>query len=272
MIQSIEGHEVFRYRSLIWNFAQRELRSKYKGSALGWAWSMIMPLATLGMYSFIFGVVLRTNAPAFGNGHDAIFAVWLFGGLIAYGFFANGVMRSTESLLSSGALMKKVYFPAYAPVIGALIAVGFQSLIETSVYLVVLAAFGNVSWTWLLLPLLFLLAFCFVLGVGMAAAVAGIFYRDFGHLTSVLVQFLFFATPVMYPLSLIPHDGVAVNLRSIVAGSPLTKIVDLYRALLYDLSPGAASDWIALSLWSLASLVLGFIVVHQFGRDLGELI
>lgn len=270
MTIAVEQTSILRYRSLIWNFAQRDLKSRYKGTALGWAWSLMVPLATLGMYSIVFGMIFRTPAPNFGNGREAVFAVWLFVGFAGFGFFTNSITTAMGSMLSTGNLLKKVYFPAYAPVIGSLIAVGLQSLIETSILLVVLAAFANVSWTWLLLPAWIAIFFIFVSGISLACSVGGIYTRDLAPLVGVVLQLLFFATPIMYPLTLVPESKDGLPLRSIIEANPLSKFIELLRGLLYDLRVGSPVEWLTILIWAIASLLLGAWVVKRYGRDLGE--
>ena len=264
--------EISRYRSLIWNLAQRELRSRFKGTTLGWLWSLIVPLSSLVLYSIVFGIIFRTQAPAFGNGRAPIYAVWLFVGLIAFSFFSNGVIRGTESVWAVAGLMQKVYFPIYTPVIGALIAVGLQTLVEIALVLSVLAFFGNISWTWLLFIPWSVLFFAFTAGMAMLSAVVSTYFRDTMQLLAVLLQFLFFATPVMYPLRMIPENafGLNIDLRRVIVSSPIARFVEMARALLYELHPGRWTQWTALTLCATASLAIGLFAVTRFGHDVAE--
>lgn len=259
-----------QYRSLIWNFGQRDLKSRFKGTAMGWAWSLMVPLASLGMYSVVFGVIFRAQAPDFGNGRQAIFAVWLFVGLVAWNFFSNCINTAMNSLVAVGGLLKKIYFPAYAPVIGAMIAVGFQSLIEMTLLLVTLALLGNLSWTFLLLPLWIAAFFGFVVGLALVCAVANIYFRDLAHLIGVVLQLLFYAAPIMYPPSAIPSSFHGIDLRRIIEANPISKFVELFRNLIYDLQPGTVHQWLVIAILSLGSLAAGLIVVARYGKDIGE--
>ena len=122
--------EIWTYRGLVGNFAQRELRGKYKGSALGWFWSLLNPLATLAVYALVFGFFLKFAPPVAGNGELKNFAVYLFTALVAWNFFYAVVTGSIGALAGSGPLLKKIYFPAFAPVIGGAGATLFQTGIE----------------------------------------------------------------------------------------------------------------------------------------------
>ena len=90
------GWSIWAYRSLIWNFTQRDLKARYKGTALGWAWSLVVPLATLLIYTLVFSVIFRAEPPDFGNGEPGIFPVWLFGGLIAWNFLAQSIQLGSR--------------------------------------------------------------------------------------------------------------------------------------------------------------------------------
>src|SRR5437870_5201262 len=134
------------YRGLVWNFAQRDLKARFKGTLLGWSWSLVVPLATLLTYSIVFSVIFRGTPPPFGTGRPGNFTVWLLCGLVIWGVFANGINTAIGSLLATGPLLKKIYFPAYAPVIGSVIAMALQSAIELGLLAVVLIALKNFAW------------------------------------------------------------------------------------------------------------------------------
>jgi ABC-type polysaccharide/polyol phosphate export permease len=263
-------HQGARFVALSWTFARRDLSSRFKGTALGWLWSMILPLATLGLYALVFGLIFRAQVHPFGNGHPPIYAVWLFLGLIIFNFFAYGTIRGAESLWSLAGVINRVRLPVYAPVLGSLMAIGLQTLVELTLFLVVLAALVNISWTWLLLPIWILLFFLFTAGLALTSAVAAVYFRDVLHLLSVLMQFLLFATPVMYPLSMVPGDVGGVAVRSVLAHAPLAEFVGLARNLLYDLQPGTMQLWLTVCAWSVASVAVGATVARRYGPDIAE--
>lgn len=262
--------DVINFRGLTWSFAQRELKARFKDTLLGWVWSLVVPLTTLGVYAVVFGVIFRATAPEFGNGKEPVYAVWLFCGLVVYTSFASGVTRGIDGLLQAGLMMKKVYFPPYSPVIGSVLAGGFQSLVEMALVLTVLAAFGNVSWTWLLIPLWMVLFFLFTLGVAMACAVAAAHLRDVAHLVAVILQLIFFASPVLYSVDQIPKDALGGSLPAIIGANPLAHFVNVFRDLSYGLTVGSSADWINMGAAALLAVGAGTIVTERFGRDLAE--
>ena len=263
-------HSGARFGALVWTFARRDLSSRFKGTALGWLWSMIVPLATLGLYALVFGLIFRAQVQPFGNGHPPIYAVWLFLGLIIFNFFSYGTIRAAESLWGLASVINRVRLPVYAPVLGSLVAIGLQSLVEITLYLMVLAVLVNVSWTWLLLPIWLLLFFTFTAGLALTCAVASVYFRDVLHLLGVVMQFLLFITPVMYPLSMVPSEVGGVAVRSVLSHAPLAEFVGLARNLLYDLQPGTAQMWLTVCAWSAGALALGATVARRYGPDIAE--
>ncbi len=265
-----ERKPLWYYWPLIEAFGQRDLKSKFKGSALGWLWSLLVPLATIGIYSVVFYFFLRIPPPDFGTGRPGIFAIWLFTGLIFWTFFQNTVNQGIVEMVAAGPVLQKVYFPAYAPVLGAGLAVGVQSLIELAILLVILALLGNVAWTWLLLPLFMVLAVIFVGSVATIFAVLNIYYRDTAHLVQVALQLLFYATPIIYPASMVNMQWRGIEIRSIMEINPLWSFVQLIRNLLYDLTPGSLTHWGIAGGASLAALGIAALVMRNKGADLGE--
>jgi ABC-type polysaccharide/polyol phosphate export permease len=260
------------FATLVWTLAQRDLKARFKGTLLGWLWSLIVPLATLGLYSLVFGIIFRAEVEPLGNGHDAIYALWLFIGLITFTFFSNGLMRGAESLRMLAGVLNRVRMPVLAPVLAGLISVSVQSLVEVGLYMVVLATLLNVGWSWLLLPLWAALFFVFTAGISAVVAVLSAHLEDILQFFAVLLQFLFFATPIMYPLTMIPADlgGDVADVRAILAASPLAQFVTVARSILYDLEPGTLGQWLALVVFAAASILVGGLTVKHLGADVAE--
>ncbi|MFL6090552.1 MAG: ABC transporter permease [Aeromicrobium sp.] len=259
-----------RFRALAWTFAQRELKARFKDTALGWIWSLAIPLSTLAVYSVIFGVIFKAVAPPFGTAREPIYAVWLFCGLVAFNFFAGGVLRGIDALISSTTLMRKVYIPPFAPILGSLLAGGLQSLVELGLVLVVLGALGNVAATWLLVPIWAVLFFGFTAGCAMVFAIAAAHLRDVAQITAVMLQFVFFATPVLYPIDQIPPDALGGALRTALEINPIAHFVETFRDLTYELHTGSVGGWMYLLVASAVALALGAVVTQRYGRDLAE--
>ncbi len=260
----------WRYRSLIWNFAQRDLKSRFKGTALGWAWSLMLPLATLLTYSLVFSVIFRLQPPDFGNGRAGFFPVWLWAGLIPWTFFLITVSVAMPTLLASGPMLQKVYFPSYAPILGGVTAILVQSAIELALLGAVLILFGSIGPTWLLLPLWAVFFVTFVAALSVSLAIMNVYYRDLAHLVNVALQLLFYLTPIIYQISLVPESWHGIPLQTIVRLNPLALFVDTLRALAYDLKVPDIWTWLGMVAWTACAIGLAILVYRSHGLDIGE--
>jgi len=261
---------IWRQWNLIWNFAQRDLKSKFKGSTLGWLWSLVVPLATLAIYTAVFRTIMRITPPLMGDRGYGIFVLWFAIGLTGWSFFSSSINGGISGLIGTGALLKKIYFPAYAPVLGSIVAGGVQSLIELGLVLIALVAVGNVAWTWLLLPFVVVIFIVFTASISTGLAILNVYVRDMAHLVAVALQLLFYATTIIFPLSLIPVELYGLPLRLMFSLNPLTQFLTLMRDLVYGLTPGTMSQWAYITVWTAALLAWAMWVFKRRGGDLGE--
>jgi ABC-type polysaccharide/polyol phosphate export permease len=263
--------EVWSFRPLVWNFAQRELKGKYKGSVLGWAWSLINPVATLITYTLVFSTIFRAVPPPLGNGREGNYTLFLFTGLVVWTFFSNTVNGSMSSLVSVGPLLRKIYFPPFAPVAGGAVANGVQTVIEISVLLLVMTVIGNVSLTMLLVPVLCVLLGLFALGIGLVLSVWNVYYRDVSYLVGLALQILFYATPIIYPPSLVPEQAFGLPLRALLLQlNPVAQFVSAFRDVVYELQTPSLVQMLSLTVISLGTLSLGWWIFHRRARDVSE--
>lgn len=261
---------MYAYRHLIWNFTQRDLKAKFQGTSLGWAWSLIVPLATVVIYSVVFGVVFRTQPPPFGSGREGIFAVWFFAGLVPWGLFAQSATGGMPSLLATGPLLQKIYIPSYVPVLGAVGAIFIQSLIEFGILAALLAAFGNVSWVWAAFPLWAVTFLLFCAGTSVILAIFNVYFRDLGQITTVLLQLMFFMCPIIYTVDFIPVDFHGIPLRMILTANPVAQFIITLREMLYEDHLPSAAQFAYIGLWAVIAVGLAAWVFRRWGRDVGE--
>lgn len=262
--------EVYKYRSLISNFASRELKGKYKGSALGSAWSLVNPIATLLTYSIVFGFIMKFTPRVAGNGTLTSFPIYLFAALAVWNFFNSVALGSMSSLIASGPLLRKIYFPPFAPVLGGDLAVLNQTAIEFGLLLIVLLIAQNIGWTILLLPVLMLFWGGFSVGVGLMLAAVNARYRDIGHIAAVAFGLLFYSAPIIYPIELVESKYEAYPWLQIYEWNPITVFVEGFRNILWDLR---LPDWDKMTYMVLVgSLVLwlGWRLFQRRSADMSE--
>jgi len=260
----------WEYRELIWNFTLRELKARYKATALGWTWSLLVPVATVVTYTVVFSLVFRAVPPDMGSGRSGVFAIWFICGLVPWTLLSGAITTGMPSLLAAGPMLQKIYIPSFVPVLGSVGAVVTQTLIEFGLVLAILALFGNIGWTWLLLPLWLALFVVFCASCAYVLAVANVHLRDLAQIVAVTLQLMFFATPILYSIDLIPETAGPIPLRALVMANPVTEFVLGFRSLLYDLSPiPLAAVAYALSATAVA-LLLAVLLSQRRGRTISE--
>lgn len=259
--------EIWTYRNLIYNLAQRELRARYKKSLLGWLWSLINPAAMLGIYTIVFGVFFDTTPPTAGNGHTESYGMYLFAGLVVWNMFNSTVTGAIVALQTSGGLLNKVYFPPSAPAIANLMTVVLQALIEGGILAAIMIALDNFSLTYLLFPVTLVFLAFFSMGIGLFLSVFNVYYRDVGYLVSIGMQVLFYATPIIYPLSLLDKYP---KVQDVVSLNPLTQLVEWSRDAFYNLTWPSAPSLLLTSLACIATFVVGWIVFNVKARNIAE--
>jgi lipopolysaccharide transport system permease protein len=235
--------ELWAYRELIGFLAWRDVKVRYKQTVLGAAWAILQPLLTMVVFSVFFGRLA-------GMPSDGIpYPVFSYTALLPWGLFAAGLTASAASVVGSGHLIQKVYFPRMAIAIAPLLAALLDFAIALVVLGVLMAAYGVApTWNVVWLPVLVLVALVTSLGVGLWLAALNVRYRDVRYTLPFLVQIWLFATPIAYPTSIVPEAW-----RSLYALNPMVGVVDGFRWALL----GTASRPDATILPSLAvSLVL----------------
>jgi lipopolysaccharide transport system permease protein len=262
-------------RELATNLTLRELRGKYKRSVLGWTWSLLNPLASVAIYSVVFSFFLKIEPPVGDPSGLHSFVLFLLCALLPWNLFSMGVNASMGSLLGNANLIQKVYFPRELLVGTAVAASVITLLIELGVLLVILLFAGNMVLPWIPAALgLALLLAMIVTGIGLALSVLNVYFRDMQHFIPIVLQALFYATPIVYPISLVPDEGtllgVTIPVGSLYRLNPLVHIVQGFRSVLYDLRFPPLNSTIYMVGWAVGSVVFGLWVFSRLDRRLAE--
>ncbi|MBJ7261282.1 MAG: ABC transporter permease [Acidimicrobiia bacterium] len=267
--------KIFAKRELTINLTLRELRTKYKRSVLGWAWSLINPLATAAIYTLVFSVFLKVEAPV---GHPSgvdSFPLFLLCALLPFQFFNNTINTSIDVLLANGNLIKKASFPRSIFVLSSVMAMTLTLCIELGVLAIIFLIVGSgvIQWLPMVAVLIFIESFL-VLGISLIVSVWNVYFRDMKYLVAIALQFLFYLTPVVYPITLVPKQseifGTDIPVRALYKLNPLVGLVESYRAVLYDLRFPALSTLLYVVAWSGAMVVIGFWIFGRSERRLAE--
>ncbi len=250
---SLKLGEIWEYRELLYFFIWRDVKVRYKQTALGVSWAILQPFLTMVIFSLFFGRL--AGVPSDG----VPYPIFAYTALLPWTFFAHGVTLSANSLVSNANLVKKVYFPRMAIPIASVLS-GFADLVPAfGVLLGMMVYYGiypsaQVAW----LPVFVLLALIAALGVGIGLAAINVHFRDVRHTVPFLVQTWLFITPIAYPSSLLPEHW-----RTLYALNPMVGVVEGFRWALLDTEPAPGPIvWVSAS----AALVLLLVSALSFRR------
>lgn len=273
-----------RVIDLTWRMARRSISSEFKGTALGRAWSFINPLATIAVFSVIFGLVFRGGVePGKNSGIDA-FALWIGVGIIAWNFISNAVMRSMDSLVGNAGLLTKVYFPRQTLVYSAVLALVYDFAFELTVLLVIMLIAGGPT-VLLFIPHLIaitVLAAVFTTGLGMMLAIASVYFRDISHLWQIFNQVWMYASGVVFPLSMLDQlqnrlfnqgwqiNGHPLPLTTTFRMNPAELFLEAYRSCLYDFANPSLGVWLGCLGWAVLSFAVGRWVFSRYSARIVE--
>ena len=246
--------EIVKYKEMLRNSVRKELRARYKGSALGFMWTFINPLLQLAVYSFVFSTIMRVVPPEGVN-----YTLWLFVALVPWTCVSATILQSTNVIIQNGNLIKKIYFPrAILPLSLTLTNIINMMLTFIIVIAVVLIGGSPLTFNYLFLPLLFLVQFLLLFGFAVLFSAANVFFRDIEHIMSIIVMLWFYGTPIIYALELMP-----VKYWFIMKLNPLFGIIDSYREILIFGRPPHGN----LLLYSLCfALILDLIGMYVFSK------
>ena len=257
-------------RELLWNLTLRELRSRYKRSALGWAWSMLNPLATMLIYTFVFGVVFKTKPQAAMANGKHVFAFFLLCALLPWNFFNMCTTMAMSTLLANAGLVKKVWFPREVLVLSNTGSLVVSFGIEMGLLCVALLVGGNLVVPWLpVIVVLMVLLAVFATGIGLALASLNVYFRDLSYLWGIFIQLWFFATPIVYPPELVQKRVSGVWLR-LYDANPTAVFSKAFRTVMYELRWPSALDLLYLSVVSFAALAAGLWVFNRLSVRFAE--
>jgi ABC-type polysaccharide/polyol phosphate export permease len=227
----------------------RDVRARYAGSGLGLVWAFAHPVLWMLLYTAVFALVLRVPVEA---GFTS-FPEFLMAGLLPWMAISEGIARSSSVLVDNGAMVKKTVFPVETLVLSVVLAAVVNELIALFVFGIYVALIGHLQASWLLLivPAL-VLQILLTFGLGCIAATLTAFVRDTAHAVGILLTVVFYATPIVYPLSMVP-----ARLRPFLEANPLTHLVDLYRRAFTLHAPPEPGSILYLSVFCVAVALLG---------------
>ncbi|HUW44977.1 MAG TPA: ABC transporter permease [Dehalococcoidia bacterium] len=248
---------MWQYRELIRNLTVVDLKNRYQNTSLGFFWSLLSPFLLAMVLYFIFRHLFSS---------EENFAINLVVGIMSWRFFANGTSSSLGAIVGKPSLVTKVYIPRQILVLSNVLANLVSSLLEFIVLLPILfVLLGHLPATVLLFPVIHLVYFWFIFGAGLLLSSLFVYFRDLNQIWEVLISVLFFCSPIVYPLSIIPDYIMPYYLLN-----PITQFMGMYRNLMVagDL-PSLYSVAVVIG-FAIAAYLVGSLVFSKLQRRFAE--
>lgn len=250
--------EIFKFKNLIYNLVSRDLKVKYKGSILGFFWSLLNPLVMLVVYTIAFKYIIRIKVPNF--------PLFFLCGFLPWTFLSLSLSVAVSSIKDNANLVKKVYFPREILPLSIVLSNLVQFLL-TFIILIPALLFFNIKLGFglLFLPLIILFQIAFTLGLAYILSALNVFYSDVRHLLEIFLQIWFWLTPIIYPVILVPE-----RFQSLYRLNPAVLFVESYRNSLLENKALSFSALITLFLIGIVSLILGHLVFNRYNKRFAE--
>jgi len=273
--------EIWRSRELLHNLTNREVRGKYRRTALGQLWSLANPIAAIVIYTFIFSFIFRLPAQVGDPSGLDTYALWLVCGLLPWLFFNRVLTLGTDALVANAGLIQKVYFPRIVLPLSLANATFFTWVLEMGVLAIALSLLGSFVLPWIPLIALFMIVFAlFSVGLAMVFSIINVYFRDLAYLLTIVLQFWFYLTPILYPVDLVVTQsnrlggllGTPITLLDLYTLNPVQGFIEIFRNLLYDNRLPELSTMVIALGWTVIALVAGLWMYARKEKALAELL
>ncbi len=240
--------ELISHRDLLNAWTMRIIRARYQQSILGGLWAILQPVATVAIFTTVFSLFLKVDTQGFP------YAVFAYSALVPWMLFSTSITDMVDSIVSNMNLVAKIYFPREVLVIAAMLArlIDFVIAYSLLIFLMIFYDLPVFQISWAFLPLILLVQISLAVGIGFFAAALNAFYRDVKHLAALGLQLWLYATPIIYPSSLVPE-----SLRPFYYLNPMAGVIESYRSVILNGGSVTAEFWIS-ALISAVVLLVGY--------------
>lgn len=255
-------NELWEHRGLVYFLCWRDIKVRYKQTFLGVAWAVLQPLFTVLVFTLFFGRLAKLPSD------DIPYPLFALAGLVPWGFFSNALSQAANSVVNSAGLISKVYFPRLAVPLATILA-GAVDFGVTLLLLGIMMAWYRVSLTWaiLLLPVLSLIVAIAALGIGLWLSALNVKYRDVRYVLPFVTQLWMFATPIVYPSSLLPEHW-----RAFYGINPMAGVVEGFRWSLFNGNGPFPQIVLVSAVVSCLFLITGGLYFRSTERSFADLI
>ena len=249
---------LYNYRELLKTSVKKEVRSKYKNSFLGVVWSFLNPLLQIMVYAIIFLFIFKNK--------QEHYAVFLCAGIIPWTFFSVAINKSAFTIIENGNIIKKVYFPREIIPISVVIAETINFLISTIIILgfVIIGGIGITKYL-LLYPIILIAQYLVIISISFVVSSVCVYFRDLQHFIGIILQLLFYATPIVYS-----QDSIPSEYQWILKVNPMTYIINAYRDIFYYQKSAEVIPIIILIFIGIVACFVGYKIFNKLQRGFAE--
>ena len=249
---------LYNYRELIKTSVKKDIGGKYKKSFLGVLWSFINPLLQIAVYAIIFPLIIKNNIPNY--------TVFMVCGLIPWNYFATVINRASFTMIENGNIIKKVYFPREILPLSVVTSETVNFIISTLIIIGFTLGYGmGITWHILLYPLVVIVEYILLLGIALIVSSVTVYFRDLQHFIGVLLQLLFYATPIVYSMNSIP-DGF----KWILTWNPMSYIIEAFRDIFYNQTMPNLRLLGLIFLLAITLCVIGYLIFNKLQKKFAE--
>ncbi|MGI1690927.1 ABC transporter permease [Thermoanaerobacter uzonensis] len=250
--------ELYEYREMLFSMVKKDLRTRYRGSFLGFLWTFINPLLQLIVYSIVFSTIMRINIYNF--------AMFLFVALLPWIFFSTSITQSATIVIANSNLVKKIYFPRIILPISVALTGFINMIFGFVIVFVALFIFKfHLSASIVLLPVVMINELLFVIGLNIVFSALNVFFRDLEHILGIITMAWFYLTPIVFPINLVPEKYLKLFFLN-----PMTSIILPYRDILYYGLWPSKKSLLLVFLMSLCFDIFAFLLFDKLQKRFAE--
>lgn len=250
--------ELWEYREMLSSLVKKDLKTRYKGSVLGFLWTFLNPLLQLLVYTLLFSVIMRQGIENY--------AMFLFVALIPWLFLSTSLLMGANSVISAQGLVQKIYFPRMIIPISTVCSGFLNMLFSFVIVFIGLFVTGvGVSSSLVMLPVVMVIEFFFVLGLVLIVSAVNVYFRDLEYILGVITQVWMYLTPVLYSIEMVPEE-----IRGIFLLNPMSNVIIAYRDILFYKTMPEMSTLLSTVVIAAVTLVIGSLVFNKLQKGFAE--
>jgi lipopolysaccharide transport system permease protein len=255
-----KAKEIYAYRQMLESLVLTDLRTRYKGSFIGFFWTLLNPLLLLIVYSIVFKYVVRIQLENY--------TAYLFIGLISWSILSQAITAGAGAIVRNAGLVKKIYFPKEILPL-SVVAGGMVNFLFSLIVLIPILVFSKITvgWPLLMFPLVLLVYFIFTISFTLLISGLNVYFRDLEHIMGILVMVWFYLTPIVFPSNMIPKE-----IGFIFEYNPMKIIIESFHQILFYNEFPSVIALLKVGLFSIVFLIISLKIFNKLSRNFAEAI